>query len=610
MAFNFKQFKSVYANSVNGKNSLLQAIEYAKQEEFVKAIPLAEKANKNFVQAASDYSRLAAYFNLLPYFSRDSADLATLINSASELSQAVNKGVVLGAKIENLLPENKKISYSKLSPEEKRLIINALSEAGPELQAIKINLDQALNNLNQVKLQGALAIYASDFSKIRTKVTFADELLADAITLTEVLPALAGTPQKSSYLVLFQNQDELRPTGGFLGVYGILEIENGEFVRLDTHDIYHLDMPVKDFINIDPPEEIRKYLVPKWYLRDANWSPDWPTSAKKIQEFYHLEDGLLPEKNQINNFSGAFSGVIGITPGIVTSLLTIIGPVTIEGQEYNASNFTDLLEYRVERQYNDLDIPKWERKEVIGDICEEIKKRIFDIPSTQWPRIIQLVNENIEQKNILIYHNDPKIQTVMKEIGLAGEIKETGGDYFFVVDANLRSLKTDAVMNRSLAYTLKKEGKKTVARLNANYSHSGSADWKTTAYNSFTRVYVPAGSHLNKVEGCAADSGKIGSEQGKTFFGCYFTIQPGQIHQLVFEYELPSIISDLIDSGRYDLYAQRQPGSRIQDLKINLNFDREISGFAPAGYFATKNNQQSISWENSFAADRNFQITF
>ena len=77
-----------------------------------------------------------------------------------------------------------------------------------------------------------------------------------------------------------------------MGTLGVLKVKLGDLVYFKTSDAYHLDMPAslsQDF-NVDPPVAIKKYLgVDRWYLRDSNWSPDWPTSAKNIQWFYNME---------------------------------------------------------------------------------------------------------------------------------------------------------------------------------------------------------------------------------------------------------------------------------------------------------------------------------
>jgi len=427
--------------------------------------------------------------------------------------------------------------------------------------------------------------------------------LEKAVPLSQMIPALAGYPGQVNYLVVLQNNDELRPTGGFLGTYGILKIKDGDIVNFDTHDIYHLDMPVQDKINITPPKQISKYLNDKWYLRDANWSPDWPTTAKNINWFYQAESALNPEIEKIPEFSG----VIAITPKLITDFLEITGSVIVEGQVYDQNNFQDLLQYRVERGYQILGVSSWQRKEVIGEIAKELKIKIFDLPPNKWPEIINTMINNLDAKNLMFYLADNQLESIAVQNGWAGEIKDYYGDYFMVVDANLAALKTDAVMSRSINYKVTEGSNGLFSKLTVNYVHNGKLDWKTSAYKSYTRVYVPLGSQLIKISGYEAEEIDMGNEAGKTWFGFYLTVAPGKINNITIEYKLPS--STMLNNS-YGLYIQKQPGKELSYLSVDLSFQNGIKSYSPANLYMQKVSPDRVKWEGDLNIDRNFGVKF
>jgi len=416
-------------------------------------------------------------------------------------------------------------------------------------------------------------------------------------------------------LVLLQNNDELRPTGGFLGTYGILEIKDGDISRFDTHDIYHLDMPVKDKINVIPPEPLKKYLeADRWFMRDSNWSPDWPTAASEIKRFYKKEDRLLPPENQINNFSGEFSGIVAITPKFVTDLLAIAGPVFVSGEEYNKDNFQRLLQYKVEADYIQLGIPSWQRKEVIGELVKELKIKLFDLPFSSWRQILARFEENILEKDILIYLKDELAQKLVKDLGGAGEVKEIDGDYLMAVDANLAALKTDAVINRNISYELEQRAGGLLAKLKISYAHNGGFDWRTTRYRTYTRVYIPAGAKLTRVkinnEDKNVDEVDIASKFNKTVFGAFVSIEPGKIGSLYFEYKLPVNLEKLVENGNYSLYVQKQPGNNVENLAVDLKFKNKVKSYNPVGFSAERESDEGIRWETDLRTDKAFEVNF
>ncbi|MFH1822820.1 MAG: DUF4012 domain-containing protein [Patescibacteria group bacterium] len=608
-------FKNIYQEVWSGKNDLEQAVNLVKRQEFSPAIVLTGRAETKFNNAISNLEEVREnfIFSKLNLGKKQINDVEYLIKTAEILSKAIKTGAVIGERLDNVVTGRIAQSYSKFKLEEKQAILKLIYESGPELTGIKANLDLAYLNLEQVKGNILFWPLKNKIEELKLNLKEGNNLLAKVIPLTDMLPVIAGYPNKSTFLVMFQNSDELRPTGGFLGTYGILEIMSSDIIRFDTHDIYHLDMPVKDRFKVQPPAPLKEHLkLDGWYMRDANWSPDWPESAKQIAWFYEQENKLLPAKNQINNFSGQFSGIIGITPKLVIDLLTLTGPIIYEDIEYNQENFLDLLQYRVTGEgYVDLGVPSWQRKEVIGNILEEIKIRLLDLPASQWVDIIKVIDNNILEKNVLVYFNDSQLQAFAKNLGWAGEVKETSNDYLMVVDANLASFKTDAVMSRSIDYNIEESINGLFAKLSINYKHNGQFDWKTTRYNSYTRIYVPSGSELIKVGGLNKEDVQTKDELGKTYFGAFISIEPGEIKSIYLEYKLPETIKDdIINKDFYQLLIQKQPGNNVESLLVDLNFIQGIKSYSPTGFYLKQDSDSKIRWETDLKTDKGFKVIF
>jgi len=604
-------FIQIYNEAKAGKNNLEEAVVLMKKQDFKKAVSISSQAENNFKIAGSNLDEIRNNFFIsrLTFLENQFADLIYLIKTAEVLSKALNKGAVIGQSLGEAVEREIDFSFSKFSTEEKREILQLIYESGPELNGIKASLDLAYLNLREVRSNFLLLPLRVKINKLKIQLGQARELMSQSIPMSQILPALFGYPEKAGFLVMLQNNDELRPTGGFLGTYGILETKNGDIVNFDTHDIYHMDMPVKDKISINPPEPLVKYLgVNKWFMRDANWSPDWPTSASKIEWFYKQEDRFLSP--QINNFSGEFDGVIAITPEFVIDLLRITGPIIVEGVEYNKDNFVELLEYRVERGYVQLGISSWQRKEVIGEILRIIKIKLFDLPASRWLEIANAINENILKKNIFVFFKDAQLQRLVKDINLAGEVKEVEGDYLMVVDANMAALKTDAVINRNINYSFSESANGLFAKLRINYAHHGDFDWRTTRYRTYTRVYVPAGSEFIKAEGLSEGEVEISQELGKTCFGAFISIEPGEINGLYFEYKLPDNIAEQIKFGNYDLYVQRQPGSRVEELVVDLNMNNKVNSYNPIGFYVERIGEDRVRWKTDLNMDKGFSVNF
>jgi len=608
---NFINIKIAYEKAQSGKKNLEYSLTLIKDKNLKSALDFSLISQEDFREALEHVEKIKKniIINKITYLDKQLGDVYYLFSVADLLSQSFSEGIKFNISINNII--NSETNFNNLSIRKKEELIKRIYESGPELNGLKANLDLALLTINNISYKGFIKIFKNKIEDLKIKIQSVDELLKSAVPMSELLPFVLGYPQKTSFLIVLQNSDELRPTGGFIGTYGILEIEHGEILRFDTHDIYHMDMPVKDKINIKPPKALKDYLgVDKWYMRDANWSPDWGKSSQKIEWFFKKEDKLLSPKNQINNFQGDFDGIVAINPKLIIDLLKVVGPITIEGEEYNQNNFTDLLQYKVEKGYELLGTPSWHRKEVIGKIAEEIKMRIFNFNASNLYKLVEIFNSNLEEKNILINFKEKNLDSIIRENGWDGRIKNVKSDYLMIVDANMAAYKTDRVIDRRIEYKLNEKEDNFISNLKIFYKHNGQFDWKTTRYRTYTRIYVPLGSKLIKAGGFSQDGEiEVYNEFNKTVFAGFISIEPGKIANIYISYELPNNIKNSNNKKHYSLYIQKQPGTKTKELNVTFNFNKDISSYYPTGFYASQYNNQ-VNWESNLLTDREFIVNF
>lgn len=609
IAVNLKGISAIYRGVFDGKSNLEEALVLTQTRDFVMADSKAETAAENFKVASVELEKInLGPLTLIREVKAYRTDAKNLASGGMHLAQAMSKGIKYANSLESVLGKNSSLGFSKLPPDEKRRILATIYTAGPTLVEIEQLLELSLTEIESVKSFDWIGPLTVRIKELSEKVTVGQKTLASASPLTRLLPVMLGYPEPANYLFILQNSDELRPTGGFIGTYGIIQTKDGDISRFDTHDVYHLDMPVKDKVNVTPPEPIKKYLVDKWYFRDANWAPDFPTTAEKILWFYNLENQAQAKPDPIQNFDG----VIGITPQVISELMKITGPLVVEGETYTAENFVDLLQYKVEKDYVRLGVPSWHRKETVGQIAGILKQHLLDLPLERWPELIRLVGDNMARKNVLLYSKNPELKTVIEKEGWGGEVKSYWGDYLMVVDANMAALKTDSVMKRQINYNLTQDKNGDfMAKVTLSYSHQGSLSWKISRYQSFTRIYVPQGSTLIKSSGLQTGSAISGDEFGRTFFGGYFTVPPRENAQLTFQYKLPRrMVENMKKYGNYGILVQKQPGSGLVGLSVDATFNNQIKSYNPVNLLSEMPSDQSFSSEGDLNIDRNFVFNF
>ncbi|MEI6835807.1 MAG: DUF4012 domain-containing protein [Candidatus Falkowbacteria bacterium] len=556
-----------YSQMVSGKTKLEAAINSAKTQKYSQAQQQASEATYQFNAALSTLSdirnnKVAAYFSPI---TASVNDLEYLTQTAEVLGKSIERSTAVLAKLDQISGGRFTGTFSDLSTADRQQILATIYESAPELNGLKANLELSLDNLNKIHRIGILLPINSQLTNIKNQLATATNLLNQVVPLTQLLPSLSGYPQESQFLVLLQNNDELRPTGGFIGTYGLMNVKDGKAGSIITEDVYHLDMPCIGKLTQVPPEPIKKYMkVDYWWLRDANFSPDFPTSAKQVEAMFMAESAcaLKPTAKP--------TAIIAINPDLIVDLLGLVGPITIDGTTYDRNNFQPLLQYNVEVGYVDKNITSWNRKDIINSVVSELEKRLMSLPTKRWPEILNVIQENIAKRNLQIYFDNNEQEGVARSLNLTGEIKNSNNDYLMVVDANLAAFKSDSVMRKNITYKLSQDNSPTriTAEVKLSYSHEGGFDWRTTRYRSYTRIYAPLGSKLLDSGDLEDFSATDDTALNKTVFGFFWTIEPGQTKTASVKYSLP----EYIKTDNYNLYFQKQSGSRLNNFQLDKAF--------------------------------------
>lgn len=363
--------------------------------------------------------------------------------------------------------------------------------------------------------------------------------------------------QEKTFMILFQNNLELRPGGGYIGSFGILKLKDGQVEQLQTHDLSNFDGRVPD--GIETPYPFKEALhVSDWKLRDSNWSPDFPTDAQKADYFYHLGQG---QEN--------FDGVIAIDSNVLISFLKVTGPVTIDGYPgtYDSENAVLSLEHQVEQGYAQQGIERGDRKNVMNLLAEEIKKKVLNLNVKQKLQLAEIILEDLNRKDIQLYFKDPNLEYKAKEAQWDGSVDQGWtGDYLMMVDANMGSLKSDYYVKRSFKYTIDLTGDKPKADLLITYTHTAKEkDWMTKDYLDYLRVYVPSGGWL--VDSQNLGEKRFGDDLGKKYFGTLVNVPLGRVKTIGFSYTLPQSVAE-----NYDLLIQRQAGSGDVRGEVDMKY--------------------------------------
>lgn len=586
-------FASAAKNDLEKARTAVGAANFSGAEQYLAA------SAANFT-GASGSLRALGFFRYIPFVKNDYAAASGIITIGREVTAGLKSSSEIVRDVLGGLPGTSTLNLSALNAADKEQILARIGNNAGKIGDVKGNLTRAAvayNGLPQKSVFGLERLilpYGERFLDLESKINA-------FLSLMEVFPRLAGYPEPRTYLFLLQNNTELRPSGGFIGAYGIVKVDSGEIKSFFTDDSYALDKKAV-WLKIPPPAPLKDYLkINNLFLRDSNWSPDFSVAASTTEYFYHKEGGTEP-----------LNGVIAITPDVVAGILKVLGPVKVEDQVFTADNLTDALEYRVEVGFAAKGIPRAQRKDIIGVLGKEILGKIYALPLRDWGAVLSSVAGSLQNKHLLLTSADPEVQKVFDEENWSGRVKDTASDYLMVVDANLNGLKTDPEVSRTVTYNLSPDKKGNfISEVKIHYEHSGARDYKTGRYRDYVRVYAPLGSVLQYMsDGTGDKTGKVdtGEELGKTWFGFFTIVEVGGTVNLTLRYELPDRIKYQIEQNLYSLLTQKQAGIPANRLTLNLNFGKKIAA-APAGGWLS-NGSQTFNAATDLGTDRMITIGF
>ena len=359
------------------------------------------------------------------------------------------------------------------------------------------------------------------------------------------------------YLVLFQNNTELRPTGGFLGSFAEVEIKHGLIKKWDFEtNIWTRDKNYASKICLPQPVP----FIEKWGegscfgMRDSNWEIDFSSASQDIENFYIKEGG-----EQVD-------GVIALDATFFVKLLKIIG--SIELPEYNLTltpeNFISETQYFVEKEYfkDGENRIENEPKTILKDMFPIVINRIKN-PKIWW-KLFAFSENELEQKNVLFYFNNPSSQKIAQRYDFTGEVKTAEKDYLYINNANLGGLKSSQNILEEVSLNIKAQMDGAYLNtLTIKRTHRGDGKWPDGINYNYTQVLIPKNSLLKEKTGIEQIDSS--NEYDKTIFGFWTTVAPGETKTFTVSYVLP-----FKQAKDYSLLIQKQPGAPNSKFRFIL----------------------------------------
>lgn len=444
--------------------------------------------------------------------------------------------------------------------------------------------EAALTELNQLAYEELSRLY----SRLTTQLTDdeldqkSQQILKDYISylevqrtnfitfqqLTPLFPHLLGQTEKRTYALLLQNEQELRPTGGFLQAVALITLDRGQLIDTQVFSVYDLDNRLAAVVT--PPDDLKQVLgEERWYLRDSNWNPDFPTSAKQITWFL---------EQQLNK---KVDGVIAINLGVIEDVLRATGPLELD--QYNElltdRNLAERMEFHSEVTLVESD----QASDYTVTVLQELLAKLTQLPKDKSTDFLSVIGQQLKEKNLLISLADGNESATLSLLGWTGELVKPNCpaqfsatpcivDSLAIFDSNVGVNKANFQLTRKDTHQVE------LSPTQANHTHTiefenkaQSNAWPKGTYQSYVRLALPSSAKLQSImingqQLFAKDI--ILSRQGEFSIVGFLTNTPiKSTTDITISYSVPHSL----DSGSsYTFFWQKQPGISQPLSKLDL----------------------------------------
>ena len=586
--------QGIYAHAQKTMVAAKKVWDAVKKQNIEEASIEVEKTKKE-LKDTQDSLKTLSFVRFIPL-------LNNYYNDAEHLTQAGTHGLDAATELlsaltpyTDLLGLKGKGSFVMGTAEQRiQTAVLTMGKITPSIDEISKSLISARDEIDKVDANHYPSLFG--LGKLKNELIKVQKLADEGVLVVEqarpfikTLPSLLGDPKEKKYLVLFQNDNEMRPTGGFITAYAVFRIDKG-IVHVDrSDDIYMLDNAISQ--KPKAPAPILKYLplVNVLHLRDTNLSPDFIESMKTFNTLYNKAPGKID-----------VDGIIAIDTHMLVSTIKILdNEIYAGGIKFTTDNDPRCdcpqVIYRLEELVStpkslDLRITSLasvqaQRKDILGSLLYAImEKALKSSPKLYWGPLFQDLFAKVSEKHVLAYLYNKDAQDGIEALNAAGRIKPYEGDYLHINEANFGGAKSNLFVSESVTvdYDVSSDGTIT-KKLTVNYNNPHApSDCNLERGNlcinavlrNWIRIYVPLGSKILDSKGSEVKMESY-EELGKTVFEGFLTVRPKGSATFNISYRLPF---KLDKASPLPLLIQKQPGTDNNNYTITVR-GKEVEKF-------------------------------
>ena len=395
--------------------------------------------------------------------------------------------------------------------------------------------------------------------------------------LSSALPTVLGLNRQKTYWVVLQDNQELRPTGGFIQALGKVVLDKGMIVDQQTFTTEQINNRLAG--SVSAPAEVTRYLGEDiLWLRDANWDPDFPTSAQRITWF------ITESLNQ------PVDGLLAVNYYFIQDLLEVVGPVSLDEYQEKVDHknlFERLRQHAIEEKES-------AEQNFHTVLLRAVFTKLAAAGQQQKLQAAQLLGSSLDNGQSLLTHADQEAQTTFETLGWVGSIilpncpakfdqgSGCGLSSIYQVESNVGVNKVNPFVSRKVNHLANITSSKVLHTRTIVYQNQAYTDtWPMGVYKNYLRFYLDldAENISLAIDGKKIDENRfnIYEQHKRQVVGVYAEVPAQDERVIELSYSTPANLQEKESFLHFD---QHQPGVKYQERNVRIQYD--ASSLSPA----------------------------
>lgn len=575
-------FNSIEKDSISLSNNILRVENSFKRLYWIFKITRTQKAYSDFYQIIQGTK----------YISESSKDLIVGLRPFGEYIKEFNPTTGMDSNTSENIEE-----YSEY--------LEAIDDNRYILQEGIYKMSLAQNTISQVDINNLPELLTEYVLQYKDLIKEIDNTVKPLEKISQFLPNILGLEERKRFLILLQDNAEIRSTGGWISNYAIVAIEDGQIRELFIDDIYNAQTMLKlqgDTYRI-PPSLAQAIPEASFSFPLVNWNPNMDRVLLSSEQFvFDLDKG------------NSLDGVIMVDLVFIQRLLDKWGGIQVPGESELITSenlYTNIFETYSGEKPEDV-----RNSTFLTDFFDAVITRIFSSKLSNSKDVYESIQESLEDKHILFTFKNSMARAYADENGWDGNLDSKFQSAPINIDWNWSNLKTNLYIkkNHTLDIDIQDENTIDYSYQIAIQNDSTKDEYPQGEYKNYVRIYIPYNATVTSIRGIANNKYNIYEEDGYKVVGGWFNIpiKETSILELKYRVERGENNTEFFlkkEDNHYEMNIDiyKQPGSRKDAYNFSLSYPE---GWVIESSEALTRIENNVNRRFELSSDQAFYISW